>query len=615
MLNLNSFKNSTNATNPTNAMNSTTQKDSATPTDLFNVGLTKDMSILSGPFSCSIYRAIALPVLKLAQTETFTPSFSLESSTSSAAFIVDRSKRMMLFRAIDLTSKKIILEIDINTIESRTPLKLAASLLVLSFPGCLLAASLLSSSDVDPFIKSLEACRQGAACLAAETTPFTDVKSADSKSALKSKLNESHEGIGGQGTTKLRGFPWSKMWGASRRTSTTSLTDGRDKKNRRSDVIEETSMPGLPPSSFTVSSPIRGSFRHVTHIGVAEDGSLDIRNLPVEWIKTFKALGVSKRELARDPELGRSLLEAMELHQSEIDSSSNHSNILSSPPPPPPSLLQPPTRSTSSSSSTSLLNTIPMAISKRRPSLPETSLGHEQHSGVVTFAEREGLGGGAGGGAGGGGEDATTWLHRPLPISILKKFDKSENSPHASLPPPSLDSPPISLQQQQQQQQHQQQQQQQQQKQQKSHPSAFVNVDKGAIPPSASKYTDEMSASAGGGRENSEKHLLSKSHLKSSSEPMPSSLLSLPAATPSPRLFLSAIQSFDKRVNLKATEPSAVKTMSSKPSQSTPTHPLQREAPNSNMLEKLRNVIQARRQVTALSTFNGDASDDENDDW
>ena len=126
-----------------------------------------------------------------------------------------------------------------------------------------------------------------------------------------------------------------------------------------------------------------------------------------------------------------------------------------------------------------------------------------------------------------------------------------------------------------------------------------------------------MSASAGGGRENSEKnqHLLSKSHLKSSSEPMPSSLSSLPAATHSPRLFLSAIQSFDKRVNLKATEPSAVKTMSSKPSQSTPTHPIQREAPNSNMLEKLRNVIQARRQVTALSTFNGDASDDENDDW
>jgi hypothetical protein len=104
---------------------------------------------------------------------------------------------------------------------------------------------------------------------------------------------------------------------------------------------------------------------------------------------------------------------------------------------------------------------------------------------------------------------------------------------------------------------------------------------------------------------------LSTSHIKSCSEPAPSSL----PPQPTSHSLLSAIQGFDKRSSLKTMTGSSTVARSSSSNGSTITHPLQRAAPNSNMLDKLRNVIQARRQVTAFSTFKGDASDDENDDW
>lgn len=104
--------------------------------------------------------------------------------------------------------------------------------------------------------------------------------------------------------------------------------------------------------------------------------------------------------------------------------------------------------------------------------------------------------------------------------------------------------------------------------------------------------------------------LLSTSHIKSCSEPAPSSF-----PQPTPHSLLSAIQGFDKRSSLKTMTGLSTVAKSTLPKGSTITHPLQRAAPNSNMLDKLRNVIQARRQVTAFSTFKGDASDDENDDW
>jgi hypothetical protein len=103
---------------------------------------------------------------------------------------------------------------------------------------------------------------------------------------------------------------------------------------------------------------------------------------------------------------------------------------------------------------------------------------------------------------------------------------------------------------------------------------------------------------------------LSTSHIKSCSEPAPSYL-----PQPTPHSLLSAIQGFDKRSSLTTMTGSSTVAKSTLSNGSTITHPLQRAAPNSNMLDKLRNVIQARRQVTAFSTFKGDASDDENDDW
>ena len=498
------------------------------------------------------------------------PTWKEDSSNAVCVLLIDRSKRMMMIRGVDIKSKHVVMEFDINLIECKNPLLIAPSLLVLSFPSSLISISFHSTLDASSFIKSFIECQRGASSLSLETASLLisqPVSSTTSTPRLDREL--------GHGTTKLSSFPWSKLWGV-RRTSTTSLSKTDDTDTETTDSSKDAIMPGMPSTSLEISSPIRGSFRHVTHIGVSEDGGLDIRNLPIEWIQTFKTLGVTRRELARDPELGRSLLEVM-----QIQNIQEHSTLLSAPPPPP-LPLPPPS-----------LPGRPVVIIKRRASMPETPVRALPETPVRALPE--------------------------TPVPVRSSLPVPVRSSHSALPPPieqrsstTTRSLPIPV---------------------SSQTTATLverpqlstsygllssiqSFDKRSALKSSNTKTYSTSVSdsataAGGGEESSKSSQSMSSHLKTRSEPAP---------TPPPLLHLmTAIQGFDKTTRLKTTSESSSSTLLDASKNASSNAILHTKAPNSNMLDKLRDVLNSRRLVTASTTFKGDNNDDDdndnNDEW
>jgi hypothetical protein len=141
--------------------------------------------------------------------------------------------------------------------------------------------------------------------------------------------------------------------------------------------------------------------------------------------------------------------------------------------------------------------------------------------------------------------------------------------------------------------------------------SSIQSFDKGSALKSSNTKTystssgSDIAASATAASKSSQSM---SSHLKTRSEPAP---------TPPPLLHLmTAIQGFDKTTRLKTpseSSSSALLDASKNASNNAISHT---KAPNSNMLDKLRDVINSRRLVTASTTFKGDNNDDDdNDEW
>ncbi len=54
------------------------------------------------------------------------------------------------------------------------------------------------------------------------------------------------------------------------------------------------------------------SYVHESHVGVASDGSFDLQNIPSDWKTMFKANGIKKKDLKKNPELANKMLKIME---------------------------------------------------------------------------------------------------------------------------------------------------------------------------------------------------------------------------------------------------------------------------------------------------------------
>eukprot|EP01129_Flabellula_baltica_P004064 TRINITY_DN1388_c0_g1_i2.p1 TRINITY_DN1388_c0_g1~~TRINITY_DN1388_c0_g1_i2.p1 ORF type:complete len:287 (-),score=85.34 TRINITY_DN1388_c0_g1_i2:6-866(-) len=52
-------------------------------------------------------------------------------------------------------------------------------------------------------------------------------------------------------------------------------------------------------------------FQQVSHIGWSADGGFDIKNIPSEWKKIFKSVGIKKKDLEENPELAENILNIM----------------------------------------------------------------------------------------------------------------------------------------------------------------------------------------------------------------------------------------------------------------------------------------------------------------
>jgi len=79
-----------------------------------------------------------------------------------------------------------------------------------------------------------------------------------------------------------------------------------------------------------VSGPT--DFKQVSHIGWSADGGFDINNIPPEWKKIFKTVGISKRRLEENPELANQVLDIM--------NSTPDPSTIAPPPPPQPGKTQ-----------------------------------------------------------------------------------------------------------------------------------------------------------------------------------------------------------------------------------------------------------------------------------
>eukprot|EP01129_Flabellula_baltica_P000230 TRINITY_DN10270_c0_g1_i1.p1 TRINITY_DN10270_c0_g1~~TRINITY_DN10270_c0_g1_i1.p1 ORF type:complete len:513 (-),score=152.64 TRINITY_DN10270_c0_g1_i1:90-1628(-) len=78
-----------------------------------------------------------------------------------------------------------------------------------------------------------------------------------------------------------------------------------------------------------VSGP--SDFKQVSHIGWSADGGFDINNIPPEWKKIFKTVGISKKRLQENPDLADQVLGIM----NEADPGAGSTVNNNAPPPPP----------------------------------------------------------------------------------------------------------------------------------------------------------------------------------------------------------------------------------------------------------------------------------------
>jgi len=64
---------------------------------------------------------------------------------------------------------------------------------------------------------------------------------------------------------------------------------------------------------FTDSRQCQGpsNVQHTSHIGWNADGSYDINNIPKEWKKFFKEIGLKKSALKKDPQLAQEIFQVM----------------------------------------------------------------------------------------------------------------------------------------------------------------------------------------------------------------------------------------------------------------------------------------------------------------
>lgn len=96
-------------------------------------------------------------------------------------------------------------------------------------------------------------------------------------------------------TTTAKGGFLSRVFGRSQGT------------DKQAQAAAGTSRPSRPA---VISDVIPGSFKHEGHIGITDDGNVDVRlsSVPPEWKQYLRALGVSRKALERDPQLATALL-------------------------------------------------------------------------------------------------------------------------------------------------------------------------------------------------------------------------------------------------------------------------------------------------------------------
>jgi len=71
-------------------------------------------------------------------------------------------------------------------------------------------------------------------------------------------------------------------------------------------------------------------FKHESHVGWTKEGGFDINNIPAEWKKIFKQVGIRRADLENNPELAGQVLDIMQKAEAET------SGGLSAAPAPPP---------------------------------------------------------------------------------------------------------------------------------------------------------------------------------------------------------------------------------------------------------------------------------------
>jgi hypothetical protein len=76
------------------------------------------------------------------------------------------------------------------------------------------------------------------------------------------------------------------------------------------------------------------NFQRVSHIGWSADGGFDISNIPAEWKRLFKSVGIKKSDL-EDKELSKKIFDIVQNYESSGGDVSSAMESLAPPPPPP----------------------------------------------------------------------------------------------------------------------------------------------------------------------------------------------------------------------------------------------------------------------------------------
>jgi len=82
------------------------------------------------------------------------------------------------------------------------------------------------------------------------------------------------------------------------------------------------------------------NFKHESHVGWTPEGGFDINNIPAEWKKIFKSVGIKKADLQNNSELANNIFNIMQQASDAADGhSSTPATSSSAPAPPPPPVV------------------------------------------------------------------------------------------------------------------------------------------------------------------------------------------------------------------------------------------------------------------------------------